>query len=74
MLLDLSHCGRRTAADAIATATRPVAFTHTGCFALAEHPRHRTDDELKAIATAAASAGFSSCPTWPAAGSPPRPT
>jgi len=51
ILLDLSHCGRRTAADAIAMATRPVAFTHTGCYALAEHPRHRTDEELKAVAT-----------------------
>lgn len=50
ILVDLSHCGRRTAADAIAAARRPVAFTHTGCFALAEHPRHRSDAELKAVA------------------------
>jgi membrane dipeptidase len=50
MLVDLSHCGRKTAADAIALAQRPVSFTHTGCFALAEHPRHRTDHELKAVA------------------------
>jgi membrane dipeptidase len=50
ILVDLSHCGRRTAADAIAVARRPVAFTHTGCFALAEHPRHRTDAELRAVA------------------------
>lgn len=50
MLVDLSHCGRRTAADAIALAQRPVSFTHTGCFALAEHPRHRTDQELRAVA------------------------
>jgi membrane dipeptidase len=50
MLVDLSHCGRRTAADAIAMARRPVAFTHTGCAALVEHPRHRTDAELRAVA------------------------
>jgi membrane dipeptidase len=50
ILIDLSHCGRQTAADAIAASSRPVAFTHTGCFALAEHPRHRTDAELKAVA------------------------
>ncbi|MBT8060369.1 MAG: dipeptidase [Gammaproteobacteria bacterium] len=48
--LDLSHCGRRTAADAFAASRRPVSFTHTGCYALAEHPRHRTDDELRAAA------------------------
>jgi len=50
ILVDLSHCGRRTAADAIGMAKRPVAFTHTGCHALAEHPRHRSDAELKAVA------------------------
>ena len=48
--LDLSHCGRRTARDAIAASKRPVSFTHTGCYALAEHPRHRTDEEIRAIA------------------------
>lgn len=50
ILVDLSHCGRRTAADAIAASKRPVAFTHTGCAAVAEHPRHRTDAELRAVA------------------------
>ena len=58
MLLDLSHCGRRTAADAIAAATRPVAFTHTGCHALAEHPRHRTDGELRAVADSGGVSGI----------------
>lgn len=48
--VDLSHCGRRTAADAIETSTRPVAFTHTGCAALVEHPRHRSDAEMRAVA------------------------
>ncbi|NOR19008.1 MAG: peptidase M19 [Xanthomonadales bacterium] len=50
ILVDLSHCGRRTAADAIANSSQPVSFTHTGCYALAEHPRHRTDEEIKAVA------------------------
>jgi membrane dipeptidase len=50
VLVDLSHCGRRTAADAIQTSTRPVAFTHTGCSALSDHPRNRTDAELRAVA------------------------
>jgi membrane dipeptidase len=50
ILLDLSHCGRRTAADAIEVSERPISFTHTGCFALAEHPRHRTDAEIRAVA------------------------
>lgn len=49
ILVDLSHCGRRTAADAIAASRRPVAFTHTGCDSLASHPRHRTDTEIRAV-------------------------
>lgn len=50
ILVDLSHCGRQTAADAIRLSTRPVAFTHTGCAALNDHPRNRTDAELRAVA------------------------
>lgn len=50
ILVDLSHCGRQTAADAIRVSKKPVAFTHTGCAALADHPRNRTDEELKAVA------------------------
>ena len=50
ILVDLSHCGRRTAADAISSSRRPVSFTHTGTYTLAEHPRHRTDEEMRAVA------------------------
>jgi membrane dipeptidase len=50
ILVDLSHCGRQTAADAIKASTRPVAFTHTGSAAQNDHPRNRTDAELRAIA------------------------
>jgi membrane dipeptidase len=50
LLVDLSHCGRQTAADAIRVSKKPVAFTHTGCAALADHPRNRTDAELRAVA------------------------
>jgi membrane dipeptidase len=50
ILVDLSHCGRRTATDAIQASVKPVAFTHTGCAALNDHPRNRTDAELRAAA------------------------
>lgn len=50
MLIDLSHCGRRTAQEAIRQSRKPVAFTHTGAAALADHPRNRTDAELRAVA------------------------
>lgn len=50
ILVDLSHCGRQTTADAIAVASQPISFTHTGCDALVSHPRHRSDAEIRAIA------------------------
>ncbi|HMB58637.1 MAG TPA: membrane dipeptidase [Xanthomonadales bacterium] len=50
ILVDLSHCGRQTVEDALTVSTRPMSFTHTGSFSLAEHPRHRTDEEIRAIA------------------------
>ena len=50
VLVDLSHCGRQTAADAIRHSKKPVAFTHTGSAAIADHPRNRTDAELRAVA------------------------
>ncbi|NJO13640.1 MAG: hypothetical protein HC872_09450 [Gammaproteobacteria bacterium] len=58
ILVDLSHCGRQTAADAIRVSTRPVAFTHTGCAAVIDHPRHRTDAELRAVADKGGLAGI----------------
>ena len=58
ILVDLSHCGRRTTRDALAASAVPVAFTHTGCAAVAEHPRNKTDDELRALAARGGVAGI----------------
>jgi membrane dipeptidase len=58
ILVDLSHCGRRTTADAIALSSRPVAFTHTGCAAVHDHPRNKTDEQLKALADKGGVAGI----------------
>jgi membrane dipeptidase len=50
LLLDLSHSGQQTAAEAIAAATRPMTISHTGCRALNDNPRNQWDAELKACA------------------------
>ena len=50
MLVDLSHCGQRTTADGIAASSQPVAITHSGCNAVARHPRSKDDAELRAMA------------------------
>src|SRR5580704_4366143 len=48
--LDLSHCGTRTTADGIAASSRPVLISHSGCKSVYDHPRNKTDRELRAIA------------------------
>ena len=58
ILVDLSHCGRQTAMDAIRASKKPVAFTHTGSAALNDHPRNRTDAELRAVAEKGGVAGI----------------
>ena len=50
MIVDLSHCGQKTTADGIAASSRPVAITHSGCNAVARHPRSKDDAELRAMA------------------------
>jgi len=50
LLLDLSHAGQRTTAEAIASATRPPTISHTGCRALNDNPRNQWDAELKSCA------------------------
>lgn len=50
LLVDLAHGGEKTTMEAIAASTAPIAITHTGCAALAPHPRNRGDVELKALA------------------------
>jgi membrane dipeptidase len=50
LLVDLSHCGTRTTAEGILASTNPVAITHSGCRAVAPHPRSKRDEELRSMA------------------------
>jgi membrane dipeptidase len=50
LLLDLSHGGARTMAEATAQAKRPLVISHTGARALSDHPRNTSDDTIKAVA------------------------
>lgn len=70
ILIDLSHCGRRTTREALAASKRPVAFTHTGCAAVADHPRNKTDDELRALAMKGGVAGIYFMPYLRSSGQP----
>lgn len=50
LLLDLSHAGQRTQAEAIAAGAAPPSITHSGCRALADLPRNTYDAEMRALA------------------------
>jgi membrane dipeptidase len=58
ILVDLSHCCQRTTAEAIAASSQPVACTHTGCSAVAPHPRSKRDEELRMLAERGGVAGI----------------
>jgi len=50
ILVDLSHCGDKTSADAIEYSKDPVAFTHANPRATCDHFRNKPDELIKAIA------------------------
>lgn len=50
LLLDLAHGGARTIDEAIAYAKRPLAISHTGARAIADHPRNVSDAAIRAVA------------------------
>ena len=49
-LLDLSHGGARTMAEAAAFAKRPLVISHTGARAITDHPRNTDDATIRAVA------------------------
>lgn len=70
VLVDLSHCGLQTTADGIASSARPVAITHSGCRAVFDHPRSKTDDILRALANKGGVIGIYMMPFINAQGQP----
>jgi membrane dipeptidase len=50
LLLDLSHGGAKTMAEAAAQAKRPLVISHTGARALADHVRNTADETIRAVA------------------------
>ena len=59
ILVDLSHVGPTTSDDAIKHSSSPVAYTHC-CPMLKQHPRNKSDDQLRTIANAGGFVGFAS--------------
>ncbi|MFC8342761.1 dipeptidase [Streptomyces sp. NPDC057280] len=51
LMVDLSHSGERTCLDAAEHSSVPVSINHTGCRALTDLPRNKTDEELRLVAS-----------------------
>ena len=51
MLIDVSHSGDKTTLDAIEISPKPIAITHSNCRALNNHPRLKTDEAIKKLAS-----------------------
>jgi len=49
MLVDLSHVGSNTSREAILASNKPVCYSHCLPAGLKEHPRNKTDEELRFI-------------------------
>ena len=50
ILIDVSHCGDKTAMDAAECSKAPIAITHATPATLVEMPRAKSDDTIKAVA------------------------
>jgi membrane dipeptidase len=49
VMVDLSHSGERTCLDAARLSRQPISINHTGCRALVDMPRNKTDAELRLV-------------------------
>jgi membrane dipeptidase len=52
IMVDLSHVGGNTSSEAIAFSKKPVCYSHCLPSGLKEHPRNKSDEQLKEIADA----------------------
>jgi len=50
IMVDLSHSGRQICLDAARHSKQPISINHTGCRALVDLPRNKTDEELRLVA------------------------
>ncbi|WRT95616.1 membrane dipeptidase (plasmid) [Novosphingobium sp. RL4] len=50
VMVDLSHSGERTCLEAARLSRVPISINHTGCRAVTDLPRNKTDAELRLVA------------------------
>lgn len=62
ILVDLSHVGIKTSSDAIAYSKKPCSYTHVAPRGAFDHPRNKTDEQLREIVN---KGGFVGVATYP---------
>lgn len=50
MLIDLSHCGKKTIDDTLKISEKPVTFCHANVYSISNNPRNKSDEQLKLLA------------------------
>lgn len=50
VMVDLSHSGEQTCLEAARVSAAPISINHTGCRAVTDLPRNKTDAELRLVA------------------------
>jgi membrane dipeptidase len=63
MIVDVGHTGYQSTLDAVEVSEKPIVYSHTNCKALCDHPRNKTDDQIKALARKGGVIGLS-CFNW----------
>ncbi len=64
IMCDLSHVGPKTSDDVIRASTRPVCYSHCLPAGLKEHPRNKSDAQLKAMADGGGFVGVTMFPAF----------
>lgn len=64
IVVDVPHCGEQTCIDAAAASTKPIMASHTGCKAMFDHIRTKSDRVLKAIADTGGMVGIVGLPSF----------
>ena len=62
IIVDTSHSGEQTTLDAAHFSEKPMVASHSGCRALQDHPRNKTDEVIKAIADSGGLLGICNLP------------
>jgi membrane dipeptidase len=63
MIVDVGHTGYQSTLDAVEVSEKPIVYSHTNCKALCDHPRNKTDDQIKALARKGGVIGLT-CFNW----------